>query len=158
MTDTNEFLAISDVSDEANVNGKTFNIRGLSLRDIAKVISRFPAMMDVVTKHEKAKQNLDVATIAKAIIEAGPDVVASIIAMGVGLEGNKKAEQVAINLTFGNQLYIVTKIIKASIRPELGPLSDQLTDLWQLLNGTENDADEAVIQARGTSLPMQLNS
>jgi hypothetical protein len=113
-------LDIADVgqSDQANIRGEQVEVRGLSVTMIAKLLTRFDTL----------QQLMDGRTLnALELVKLAPDAVSGIIAYGTGFDDQadplrfQLAEQKASTFTAGEQLEFITKIFGVTFGDKSNP-------------------------------------
>jgi hypothetical protein len=113
-------LDIADVGQHSSVTirGQDVNVNGLSATHIAKLLTRF----------QQLQQLMDGQTLnAKELISLAPEAVGGIIAYGTGFDDAKDEEQFALAeakaLTFsaGEQIDFVLKIFDVTFGDKLNP-------------------------------------
>lgn len=101
-----KFLELANISSApVTVRGEKVDVRGLAARDIAQIAGRFDEVRALLTG-----QNLELT--ADRLVSLGPDVVAAVIAAGVGGAGDAAHEAVAAALPVSEQLDFLAKILE----------------------------------------------
>lgn len=107
------------------VQGKDIEVFGVSTRGIAHLIGTFPELKKALAGK---KQDFTPERLMKLL----PDCVASIIAAGCGMPGDKEAEKLADKLSASDQLDLLEAIIKLTMPDGVGPFVERLNALGLL--------------------------
>ena len=91
---------------EVPVGDKTVRIRAVSLMDVARLVRRFPAALDVL----EGKRN-----IAEALVACGPEVVCALVAAGFGRIGDEAAEAAVARLPDEQVLALLAEILRITM-------------------------------------------
>jgi hypothetical protein len=111
-------LDIADLKPETvKVRGTDVPVNGITITVIARCLRRFPKLEQVLTG--------DVTLSVDTITEAGPDVIAAVIAAGTGMEGSAEAEAKAATLLPGEQLTLLVKIGELTLGEGAGPFVER---------------------------------
>lgn len=104
-----------------SIRGQDVEIYGLSALMIA----------NIVRSHEELADILDgiAAFSPKIIVDAGPEVVAEIIAAGCGKPGDVRYVEKAATLSAGEQYDVIAKILEVTFGANLGPFVEKLKAL-----------------------------
>lgn len=160
---TDSFLEIAPGGIVIPISGKQIETHGLPLRSIAGILTQYPALIELMfgnrdaanTKNNKKKLSINPADIAKA----APEAVIDIILHGIRMPNNKKAREIAENLPSGEQLVMLSTIIKLSIGSGgLGPLVECLEELVAMggpLMAMTGEGQDATASQQVTNSPLQ---
>lgn len=98
---------------------------GVSVRGVAGLLARFPALQTLLSGREVTPDKL---------AEIAPDAVAAIIAAGTGYPGNPEAEKIADELPIDAQAELLSAILKVTMPKGVGPFVEKLQGLGAVLN------------------------
>jgi hypothetical protein len=101
------------------VLGSEIEVRGLTMRDIAHLLSRFPQLRMIVAGRQESLTVDD-------IIAAAPDAIASIIACGTGGRDDDAAHAAADALPVEAQTDVIEAIVALSFPKGFGPFVARL--------------------------------
>jgi hypothetical protein len=118
--------------------GQTISVRGISLRAIASLLSRFPDLLQVFNGRD-----IDGAR----LIAVAPAAAAAIMAAGAGHPNDPKAEAFCDSLALHYQAEMLMKIIELTFPTGVGPFVEAL----ERLNGFL--PKEKLQQANGAAAP-----
>ncbi len=82
-------LDIAETVGSVTVNGQKVSVEGISFAGVAKLLERFPILVNLLTQK---------TVTAADLLSSGPDAVAAMIAAGCGYPGDEKAEKKAARL------------------------------------------------------------
>lgn len=116
-------LDIAPQTATVEVQGKQIEVFGVSARGIAYLASKYPEIKKVLAG--KKFEGLQ----PERIVTLVPDAIASIIAAGCGMPGNEEAEKVADKLSTGDQVKLLTEIIRLTMPDGVGPFVERLQAL-----------------------------
>ena len=129
-------------------------VYGLSISDIATLLSRFPELMAMVTG---AAQGQPVSWDAGSLLGACPLGVASILAAATGHASDDAHEAAASRLPADTQMDMLTAIIKATMPQGFGPFVEKLTAMFRTAIAETAAAEEPLsgveLVSRLVSLP-----
>ncbi len=111
---------IAPVTTHVVIRGNTLTVVGVSAKGVAHLLARFPQLRALMTGRDVALDE---------IIRLGGDVVAAIIAAGIGRPGDEEQEQAVDNLTLEEQADLLLAIVRLTIPNGVGPLVDKLSSL-----------------------------
>lgn len=138
------FLDIAPVTDFADINGKRVELYGISARSFATLFTRYPEIYALVNKKRKTLSAKDVITIV-------PDAISAIIAAGAGHLNNKKAEAIADKLSIGDQVTMLSKILRMTLPKGVGPFVEEVEEIATLM-----DHETTPQMSQGTNSQEQL--
>jgi len=118
-------IDIVDLKRTTTIRGKEMPITGLSAAKIAQLLSTYPELRDAIAGRGRP---FSPAT----LIDLGPKIVADVIAIGTGNEGNAAEVANAANLMLGDQLKLLEAIFEATFPDGSGPFVDKLRS-WGFL-------------------------
>lgn len=107
-------------------DGQTITVRGLSLRTIATLLSRFPDVLALFNGRD-----LDV----RQLLLAAPEAAVAIMAAGNGRLGDAEAEAKADSLGLEEQVNMLLKISELTFPGGVGPFVEKMTGLASSLPG-----------------------
>lgn len=113
-------IDIAPVTTTVVIRGNTLTVVGVSAKGVAHLLARFPQLRALMTGRDVALDE---------IIRLGGDVVAAIIAAGIGKPGDEDQEQAVDNLTLEEQADLLLAIVKLTIPNGVGPLVEKLSGL-----------------------------
>lgn len=129
-------LDIAEVPPETvNIRGTEVSVNGLSAQTIAQILTRFESLQKMLVG--------EVVFGPKIILEAGPDVIAGIIAAGTGQFNNPEVEAKALTLNVGEQYELVTKIIDLTFGKSMGPFVEKVRGLLGSVNVPSDEPGKA---------------
>lgn len=102
------------------VANTTVDLQGISIEDIATLMTRFPALKSLLSG-----EDIDV----KSLLGFSGKIVGAIIAAGCGKLGNEQWETHAASLPIAIQIEILTAIIDATMPGGVRPLADKIAAL-----------------------------
>jgi hypothetical protein len=105
---------------------ETVSVRGLSLRDIASLLMRFPDLLTVFNGRELNVESL---------ILSAPSAAAAIMAAGAGYASDAKAEAVCATLGLQYQVNMLIKIVELTFPAGIGPFVEAMERLSVSLPG-----------------------
>ena len=111
---------IAPITASVVIRGNTLTVVGVSAKGVAHLLARFPQLRALMTGRDVALDE---------IIRLGGDVVAAIIAAGIGKPGDEEQEQAVDNLTLEEQADLLLAIVKLTIPNGVSPLVDKLSSL-----------------------------
>lgn len=107
-------------------SGESIEVRGLTLRDIAALLARFP---EVLTMFKGGDIDLT------ALLAAAPGAAAAIMAAGAGHVGNPAAEDICAALSVEYQTNVLIKIGELTFPGGIGPFAERMAALSSSLPG-----------------------
>jgi len=110
-------LDILPAHETVKVGGTDVQVGGLSIKDIALLMGRFPTVRDLLSGNSVG---------AEDVITTCGDAVGAIIACGCNLGRNAQAEEIAARLTIGEQLDLLSAIIRLTVPEGFGPFAKKL--------------------------------
>lgn len=113
-------LDIAPVGEPVTIRGASYPVRGLSVGDIAVLLTRFPALKQLL-----GGQSIDFAAIAAMSGEA----VTAIIAAGLGHSGEADYEAALANLTLDEQAEVFAVILRLTMPGGVVPFVGTLEKL-----------------------------
>ena len=102
------FMDIAPATETIDVAGVPVEVTGISAKGLASLFGRFPNLLALFSG---GAANVDIPEIAAL----GSDIVAAIIAAGVGYPGNREAEEKAALLPLELQLQIMAAIKRQTL-------------------------------------------
>lgn len=137
-------LDIGKLTRTVSIRGKDIPVSGIKAITFLSLLDRFKDLQNAMAGQ---KMNLSPAEILKL----APEVVAAIIAAGLGYPNDKDQEAAALDLLPGEQVDALVAILEVSIGGETGPFGEKLKRLGldKLLASTGTAPD--------TKLPPRLN-
>src|SRR6266550_2998561 len=114
MTD---LLDIAPQNVTVDIFGRSIEVQGLTLRDIAALLRRFPELRALFGGGEEAMDRVGAAL---------PDLVAAVIAGGMGHLGDEGHEQAAARLPADAQSQLFGAILKLTMPQGIGPFVEGL--------------------------------
>lgn len=142
-------LDIAPLSETISVGGKQIEVSGISIKNVANLLVRYPKLLDILLQ----RKTLD----AKELVSLVPEATAAVIAIGVGRPSDKKFEAKAETLAIGDQIALVSAIIKFTLPGGFGPLVEQIEGLTAIAGESVPKASTVSEQLKGNSQD-QLNS
>jgi hypothetical protein len=124
-------LDIAPASITVEVWGKPLECYGISVGGVTSLMSRFP---------EVAALFQGGVIDSKRLMACGGEIVAAIIAAGVGLAGNKDAEGKAALMPIEAQLDLLDAILQLTLPKGVGPFAERLAGLTNRLGAAANPA------------------
>lgn len=135
------------------ISGKQIEVHGLSLKAIAAILLNYPELVELLFAKSEERQEIN----AMDIIKQAPNAVTDIILHGIKMQGNKKAREVADNLPGGEQIIMLSTIIKRSIgEGGFGPLVEHVEELAAMTGPLQDAVDPAT--AEQTTAPHRMSS
>lgn len=107
-------LDVAPMTESVSVAGNVVNVSGVSALGIAHLLAKFPELKVLITGG-------DVKVTADTILEAAPAAIAAIIAAGVGKPGDKDHEEAAARLPVGDQLELISVIVRLTMPDGIRP-------------------------------------
>jgi hypothetical protein len=135
-----------------DIGGQTITVRGIGVNAAVSIITRFPALKDLL------RDGLGEDLIPRLIMGCSA-AVGPIIAAGCGHLGDEAYERSAEhNLSIQLQIRFLKTILSATFPNGVRPFFDELTEFLNLLTQLLNADDEAVkpIKMRSRRLPSEL--
>lgn len=130
-------LDIAPATEIVEVRGAAIEVHGVSLTGLASLIYRYPQLSEMLSG-----QSVDVP----ALLQLSGDVVASIIAAGIGAPGDAASEAVAGKLPLEAQADLLSAILRVTMPGGVGPFVEKLTALASSL-GMQKLAQQETLQA-----------
>ena len=118
-------IDIAPCTETIEVNGSGVEVRGVSAKGLALLLSRFPELRKLMTGLEVDSDQL---------IALGGEAVAAIIAAGCGYPGDEKAEAIAASLSLDTQADFLSAILRLTLPKGIGPFVAKLTGLASILD------------------------
>lgn len=116
-----DLLSIVAPAAEVSVgSGQTVSVRGVSLRDIALLLARFPELLQLFNGRD-----LD----AQRLLKAAPDAASAIMAAAAGHANDPAAEKFCDGLGLAVQTEMLIKIMELTFPSGLGPFVEALERL-----------------------------
>lgn len=113
---------VADIKETVTIQGQPVQVGGVTLLGLAGLIRDFPEVADMV-------DGKDSSITVDRIFEAGPGVVAILIADGCGETGNAAAIAGAAKLQVAEQLQVIAAMVKISLKDGIAPLVESLRTL-----------------------------
>jgi hypothetical protein len=110
------------------VLGHTLEVEGVTVRGIADLLRRFPELLKLFGGGESP---------AGAIVAAAPDLVAAVIACGLGHMGDEEQEAAAARLPAEAQAELVGAILKLTMPSGVGPFVTKLAAAFGAVTGQQ---------------------
>lgn len=126
-------LDIANTAPTVPIRGTDVAVYGVSAHGIAGLMSRFPEIGKAFAGIQPTREDL---------MKVGPDALAAFIAAGTGQLGDAKAEKVARDLSVGDQLTLVEKILDQTFPKGIRPFVMQMQELGLLAKGAVASAQE----------------
>ena len=120
-----DFLSISPAPETIAINGKKFDVHGISMQGFAHLIPRFPNLLDDL--NERVKQ--DGGVIMASIMEVVGPAIGPIIAAGLGHPGNEEAERWPRQFGMPMQSKLLDKIAEKTMPDGFGPFVEEWGEL-----------------------------
>jgi len=144
-------LDIAETVGSVTVGGKQVSVYGISFEGVAKLLGRFPILVNLLTQK---------SVTAADLLASGPEAVAAMIAAGCGYPGNDVAEEKASRLAIDTQLDLLSETLKRTMPKGVGPFVEKLTALGNMLGGggASETLPVGAIKLRAKSSPKPSNS
>lgn len=113
-------MDVGEVSESVPIRKKDVDVTGITAKGLLVLLSRFPEVRKLV-----ASRGQDVS--AEDLMKMAPEAVACIIASGCGSPGDKKAEAKASSLNAGEQLDLLSAILRLTFPQGILPFVQKLT-------------------------------
>lgn len=120
-------LDIAPAVETVSVRGADIPVYGVSAKGIALLLGRFPELRMLLSGVKK-----DAAV--SGLLATGPDLVAAIIAAGIGFPGDAEQEEAAARLPLDAQAELLATIMRLTFPNGIGSLGEKLAALGSLLN------------------------
>lgn len=120
-------LDIAPETATIKIQGKDVSVYGVSARGIAYLAAKYPEVKKVLAGKEFKGVS------PERLVDLVPDAIASIIAAGCGMPGDKKAEAIADKLPTGDQVNLLTEIIRLTMPDGFGPFVERLRAVGSLV-------------------------
>jgi hypothetical protein len=118
-------IDIAPCTETIAVQGSAVEVRGVSAKGLALLLSRFPELRKLMTGLEVESDQL---------IALGGEAVAAIIAAGCGYPGDEKAEAIAASLSLDSQADFLAATLRLTLPKGVGPFVAKLTGLASILD------------------------
>lgn len=102
---------------------------GVSAKGIAYLLGKYPDLLKKLT----GNGGMDTSIGSDELLKIGGDIVASIIAAGIGFPGDAQQEKKASDLSIGYQLDLFNAILRITMPDGVGPFVERLTSLKRVL-------------------------
>ena len=116
-------LDLAKQTETVSIRGVSVEIRGLSLEIIARLMGRFPELLE-------AMDTRSLAPLSK--VSGG--CIGAIIAAGCGMIGDEAAEDLAANLPMEEQLDLLAPILRFTMPGGVGPFGAKAVAAIKILN------------------------
>lgn len=113
------------------------------MKGVANLLLRFPSILQALSERQELN--------AIDLITAMPEAACAIIAAGVGEAGNKKIEQKIETLPLGDQVTLLSTIIRLTLPGGFGPLVEQIEAVASTVGGNAPAASTVSEQLKGNS-------
>lgn len=140
MTDIVNFVPLSAT---VEIRGNKIKVRGLELDEIGQLIYRFPKFREI--------KALNAAEIIRLMDR---EIQSAVIAAANDHPGNDKAEKSFGNLSLGERVKLVSKIIEMTMPDGIGPFVELMQTLKpppELIGGAEGNGGKIVVRSRRSS-------
>lgn len=140
MTDIVNFVPLTA---KVEIRGQKISVRGLELDEIGQLVYRFPKFREI--------KALNASEIIKLMDR---EIQAAVIAAAAGHAGNEKAEKSFANLSLGERVKLVSKIIEMTMPDGIGPFVELMQTLkppQDLVSGAEGAGGKIVVRSRRSS-------
>lgn len=139
MTDIVNFVPLDA---KVEIRGQKITVRGLELEEIGGLLYRFPKFREI--------KQLNASDLIKLMDK---DIQSAVIAAAAGRAGNEKAEKSFANLSLGERVKIVAKIIELTAPDGIGPFVDLIQTLMpaQLVEAAAAGDGRIVLRSRRSS-------
>lgn len=121
-------LDIAPITEAVSVRGQQIEVRGISAKGVAVILSRFPVIRQLMAGVRKDEITAD------DLIALAPDAIASIIAAGCGHPGDEKAEKIAADLAAEEQADLVVAILRLTMPGGVRPFVEKLMQLESVIS------------------------
>jgi hypothetical protein len=111
---------IAPVNGTVTVRGQDITVTGVSAKGVAHLLARFPELRALITGRDVALEQM---------IRLGGEVVAAIIAAGIGHPGEEHVEAAVDNLTLEEQVDVLADIFRMTMPNGVGPFVEKLSAL-----------------------------
>ena len=118
-------IDIAPAAETIEVHGSAVEVRGVSAKGLALLLSRFPELRKLMTGLEVDSDQL---------IALGGEAIAAIIAAGCGYPGDERAEGIAASLSLDTQADFLAAILRLTLPKGVGPFVAKLTGLASILD------------------------
>lgn len=118
-------LDIAVVKESVTIGDVTVQVQGISVGDIVTLMSRFPALKQLLSGGD-----VDVSS----LLGMGDKIIGAIIAAGCGMNGHEAAELKARSLPIGAQTDLMSAILKVTMPGGIGPLVEKIGSLGSAFN------------------------
>lgn len=118
------------------LRGETVYVYGIGADTIVRLLQETPDLRRVLA----GKMNGD-ADMVQNIVQAGPRIVGTIIAAGMGESGEEAINAAAKNLSVGEQFQLLEKIVEATFPQGLKVFLDGLGSLMGAEPQSANEAE-----------------
>lgn len=140
---SDSLLDIAPLTETLPVSGKQITVGGISMKGVANLLLRFPSMLEALSERRSIN--------AADLITIMPEAANAIIAAGVGEAGNKKVEQKIETLPLGDQVTLLSAVIRLTLPGGFGPLVEQIEAVAAMVGGNVPSASIVTEQLKGNS-------
>jgi hypothetical protein len=112
-------LNIGKLSRSVPVRGVDVEVTGISAKAFLELLDRFKELQAAMSGQKMAVTGADIMKLA-------PEVIAAIIAAGVGCPNDKEQEDKVLELLPGEQLDLILAIVEVSLGSDIGPFKERL--------------------------------
>jgi hypothetical protein len=114
-------LDIGPLTEEVEVRGVKLEVQGLTAGHLFQLFAEFPDMRKLLDKKQGSPQQV--------MLSLAPELIAKVIAMALGKPRDKEVEAKVMTMGAGDQLNIVTAVVRLSFNDGIGPFVEQVTKL-----------------------------
>ncbi|MDB5555430.1 MAG: hypothetical protein JWL86_5414 [Rhizobium sp.] len=127
-------LDIVPHTEDVTIGQSRVPVCGVSAKGIAYLLGKYPDLLrKFFAKDEEGGDSDDTPIEPSDLLKLGGDIVASIIAAGVGFPGNVEYEEQASKIRVGEQLDLLDAILRLTMPNGVGPFVERLTSLKRVL-------------------------
>ncbi|TIX27303.1 hypothetical protein [Mesorhizobium sp.] len=119
-------LDIAALTEKVPVGAAKVEVFGVSAKGVAVLLGRFPELRLLMTGREIGPERL---------MQMGGDVVAAVIAAGIGFPGDEGQEAAAGRLNVEAQADLLAATLRLTFPNGLGPFVEKLTALGAVMGG-----------------------
>lgn len=112
-------IDIAPLNETVRVQGQDVSVVGISSLGLAHLLKHFPELRALIVG-----RSVDIS--AELLMDVAPRAISAIIAAGTGFPGNANAEKVADSLPVGEQLELLSVILKLTMPDGVDPLVEKL--------------------------------
>lgn len=141
-------LDISPSFATVKVGDVDVSVSGVTAEGVAYLLHQYPSLRALISG-----RGVDLSP--EGLLQLGPEIVSSIIAVGAGSLGDKEAERVAASLPLATQVAFLKAIMEATLPGGVGPFMESLEGLLgvPLVEETPSPSAAATGKARATKSP-----